>query len=96
MPKASPVPTHRRAYRLCLDGLQIVAIRDAAARKTQWSRHCSGSGRFLTGSGLDFRKHPDPYPDLVKFMAKFLLKTFFAFFALKSIGMTQKVKNRDS
>jgi hypothetical protein len=37
---------------------------------------CCGSGRFLTGSGSDFRKRPDPDPDPNKFSANFFLKFF--------------------
>jgi hypothetical protein len=37
---------------------------------------CCGSGRFLTGS--DFRKRPDPDPDLNKFSNNFLLQIFLA------------------
>jgi hypothetical protein len=35
---------------------------------------CCGSGRFLTGSGSDFWKRPDPH--LTKFLAKFLQNYF--------------------
>jgi hypothetical protein len=41
-----------------------------------WVKQCCGSGRFLTGSGSDFRKRPDPVPDpdLNESSAKFLLE----------------------
>jgi hypothetical protein len=41
-------------------------------------RQCCGSGRFLTGSGSDFRKRldPDPDPDHNKFSANFFQKMF--------------------
>jgi hypothetical protein len=41
-------------------------------------KQCCGSGRFLTGSGSDFRKRPDPVPDPDpnKFLANFFLKFF--------------------
>jgi hypothetical protein len=58
-------------------------------------RQCCGSGRFLTGSGSDFRKRPDPDPDPNNFLDKFLQKIFFwRKYALKSTVMTQKVEKQ--
>jgi hypothetical protein len=37
---------------------------------------CCGSRRFLTGSGSDFRKRPDPDPDLNKFSLNLFLEIF--------------------
>jgi hypothetical protein len=47
---------------------------------------CCGSGRFLNGSGSDFRKRPDPDtvldpdpdPDLTKFSGNFFPEIFFS------------------
>jgi hypothetical protein len=41
------------------------------------SRQYYGSGRFFTGSGSDFRKRPDPGPDIHKFLANFFPEFFF-------------------
>jgi hypothetical protein len=51
---------------------------------------CCGSGRFLTGS--DFRKRPDPDPDLNKISANFLLEIFLAEICFKKYIINQKVK----
>jgi hypothetical protein len=46
------------------------------------SSQCCGFGRFLIGSGSDFRKRPhpdpDPDPDLNKFSDNFILDIFLA------------------
>jgi hypothetical protein len=58
------------------------------------SEQCCGIGRFLTGTGSDFWKRPDPDPDLNKFSGKFRLKTFCPKNAVESIFMNQKVKQQ--
>jgi hypothetical protein len=45
---------------------------------TTYQKQCCGSKRFLTGSGSDIRKRPDPDPHFNKFSVKFLLETFLA------------------
>jgi hypothetical protein len=59
---------------------------------------CCGSGRFLTGSGSDFRKRsdpdpvPDPDPEPNKFSANFFLKFFLMKICSKTYLHDQKVK----
>jgi hypothetical protein len=62
---------------------------------------CCGSGRFLTGSGSDFRKRPDPDPDPDpdhnKFSANFFLKISFDENMLKKVSSwSKKLNNIDS
>jgi hypothetical protein len=49
---------------------------DCYSQRTEFEQ-CCGSGRFLTGSGSDFRKRSDPDPDPNKFSANFLSEFFF-------------------
>jgi hypothetical protein len=57
----------------CQNILTVYAVR---IRENQ----CCGSRRFLTGSGSDYSKRPDPVPypdpDLNKFLANFFVEIF--------------------
>jgi hypothetical protein len=61
--------------------LYLDRLRKASAAYQQ----CCGSGRFLTGSGTDFRKRSDLDPDVNKISGSFLLTFFVWKYALKSI-----------
>jgi hypothetical protein len=53
---------------------------------------CCGSVRFLTRSGHDFRKSPDPDSDLNKFSAKFLLEICLAEICPKKYSHDQNIE----
>jgi hypothetical protein len=63
-------------------GLRFRILNCNFTARTYTSGQCCGCGRFLTGS--DFRKRPDPDPDLNKFSAN-IPKVFMVFLHTKEV-----------